>query len=438
MRPAPRLRFGGVPIVAMLSVGCELSAVSVDPSPTIGTVIRASWSADGSLGKTRVEVLDSAGSYLATDWQEPSAAEHAASVLGLASGTGYTLRVAAESGETSVGTPVITADATEVPSLTLTGTPGWGGFLTAGLLGNDALAGILDEQGRFVWWSPANAPVIRARVKQDGTGVWYVESHGEADTDTSDLVGVNWEGEEVSRQTLDRFSHDFVDAPDGRAACVVEDVRENGGKEIVGDSIALVDDEGATETVWDSWDAWPAPQPDEITGTNSWTHANAIDWDPDSQSYWLGMRNQSTILQVFPDGSMGTQIGGADSSYAFPNPEDVPEFQHQFQLVDGGIVMFDDRDSDQYSRVLELSLDDEAGTATAAWTWHHDPEFWVYALGDVDRAADGSTLVVFSSAGTMDDIGPDGELRWELQTQLATGIPYFVRLPELPGVHRIR
>jgi hypothetical protein len=62
----------------------------------------------------------------------------------------------------------------------------------------------------------------------------------------------------------------------------------------------------------------------------------------------------------------------------------------------------------------------------------------VYALGDVDRAADGSTLVTFSSAGLIDDVSPGGDLRWELQTQLASGVSYLVRVAELPGMTRVR
>jgi hypothetical protein len=56
----------------------------------------------------------------------------------------------------------------------------------------------------------------------------------------------------------------------------------------------------------------------------------------------------------------------------------------------------------------------------------------------VDRAEDGSTLATFSSAGVISDVSPEGELRWELQTSLAAGVSYVVRVPELPGFERVR
>ncbi len=301
---------------------------------------------------------------------------------------------------------------------------------------------ILDEAGRVVWYRQAKAGVrvLRVRVRPDGSGLRYAEIEPVEITDKSALIEVDWGGQETSRVSVDKFHHDFADAEGGGAACLVTDVRPGrSGADVLGDAIVVVEADGTQTPVWSSWDAWEVPA-DSSMEKHSWTHANAIDNDPVGGGYWVGFRDLSSVVQVLPDGTVGDMIGGDDSSYTFAEGGDVPKFQHQFQMVDGGVVMFDDRDpaTGEDSRLLELTLDDSAMTAQAAWTWHHPDALQNLALGDVDRADDGSALGVFSYNGVMVDVGPEGEVRWELGTELAVGIPYVVRLSELPGVQRVR
>jgi hypothetical protein len=58
----------------------------------------------------------------------------------------------------------------------------------------------------------------------------------------------------------------------------------------------------------------------------------------------------------------------------------------------------------------------------------------VYALGDVDRADDGSTLVTWSTSGLVDDFAPDGTLRASIAAELGVVFGYTNRLTKLPGM----
>jgi hypothetical protein len=282
--------------------------------------------------------------------------------------------------------------------------------------------------------------VIRARLAPDGSGVRYGEVEPVDVPETSSLVTVNWQGEETSRVEVPAFTHDFVDTDDGGAACITVDVRPGRtGTDVLGDGITEVTPDGDLVPVWSIWDQH-SPPADEAMTEQVWTHANAIQRHPDTGNYWLGMRELSTILEIAPDGTEGRQLGGSASTWAFSDPGDAPKWEHQFQFLDDGILLFDDRDpsTGEDSRVLQLALDDAAGTATKAWEWHHDPPLQVVTLGDVSRADDGSTLAVFSFSGVMDDLAPDGTLRWELTTGMGSVIPYIVRLDDLPGVTHTR
>ena len=84
-------------------------------------------------------------------------------------------------------------------------------------------------------------------------------------------------------------------------------------------------------------------------------------------------------------------------------------------------------------------LDDETtGIASKTWQWERDPGLWSYVLGDIHRREDDSSMVVFTSAGVVDDIDPEGEVRWELAGSLGTSLSYVTPVDSLPGITRQR
>lgn len=427
--------------LALALGGCAVAPPTVTPDDDIAVLSVASWSA-GTAARTRVEVQDRAGTTWASDWQD-SEPVHRAPLLGLPPGTELTARVVSEAGDESESVAFTTGvPPAELPGWTTSGEPGWEGYLLLGVISDPSWAVILDQDGRVVWYKKAagGRRVLRVRASPDGQGLRYAEIQEAAITESSQLVTVEWDGTEVSRQTVPEFNHDFVDAADGGALCLVTDVRPGrSGADVTGDALAHVQADGTLTKVWTTWDQWEVPGDEDIEPDGTWTHANALDVR-EGGGVWLGMRNQSQLLELDEAYTLQRILGGEDSDWSFAAPADRPVHQHQFQVVDGGMVLFDDRDvqSGEPSRALELALDDTTMSATATWSWSHPKDIQVYALGDVDRAADGSTLVVFSSAGILDDLGADGDLRWELATDLGAGLSYAVRLEALPGMVRVQ
>lgn len=434
------LGWGGLVAANVLAAGCGVSAPIVVIDEEVATVAVASWSADGP-GRTRIEVDNADGAWLVTDWQEAGLGL-GVPIVGLWPDTEYSARAVSEDGQESADVAFTTgAVPATVPGYSVAGTPGWEGYLLTGLISDPSAVVILDEAGRVVWYHVGKKGLraLRVRLAPDGGGIRYASIEAVAVPEKSELVTVDWGGTTVSTHALPLFTHDFVD--DGADAVgIFNDIRAGrSGSDVAGDSLWRIDGAtGATTEIWSAWDTWEVP-PDSEMQAGSWTHANTLD-AREGGGWWLGFRNESRIVEIEEGGTVGRQLGGEESTWSFPEPADAPKFQHGFQFLDDRVVIFDDRDpaSGEDSRVLDLALDDTALTATALAEWHHDPPISVYALGDVDRAADGSTLVTFSSAGVIDDVSPEGELRWELQTSLASGVSYVVRVDALPGITRVR
>jgi hypothetical protein len=422
-------------------LGCGVTAPIVSIDDNVTTVALASWSADGP-ARTRIEVENADGPWLVSDWQEAGIGL-SVPLVGLFADTEYTARATTEGGDESADVSFTTGSLpASIPGYSVAGTPGWQGYMLTGLVSDPSAVVILDEAGHVVWYhlGKKGLRALRVRLLPDGSGIRYASIEAVAIPDKSELVSVDWAGTTTRSLPLPLFTHDFVD--DGADAVgIFNDVRPGrSGSDVAGDAIRHIDGEtGETTPIWSTWDSWEVPSDSEIAG-GSWTHANTLDAAAGG-GWWVGMRNQSRIVEISEDGQLGRQLGGDESTWSFPDPADAPKFQHGFQFLDEGrVVIFDDRDpaTGEDSRLLELSLAADALTASAASVWLRDRPVSVYALGDVDRAADGSTLVTFSSAGLIDDVSPGGDLRWELQTQLASGVSYLVRVAELPGMTRVR
>lgn len=421
-------------LLALLACA-DLPPPTVVRSTTTGTVGIASWSTSVE-GRTRVVVSEGGVPWIASDWQEPTLI-HEAVLLGLHADGAYTVRVEAEGGGTSDPTDFATGSLPpEVSQPTVTGEPEWGGWLlTSTVSGSGTGPVLLDPAGRVVWWGlhQGEGRVTRARLRPDGTGVWYgyVESESE---DKSGLLAVDWQGTELASIPAPAFSHDFVVRPDGDLAWIEFDRRLLAEDLPVWGNRIIEGGPDAQTEVFSTFDLWEPGVDGEVDGDGYWTGVNALDHDPDLDRYSFGSRGLGAIVTLDrADGHVVRQIGGPQSDYAF-GPDARLERNHQFELLDGAVLVHDNRDETEGSRAVELALDDDAGTAEVRWQWQHDPPLFVYALGDVDRLADGGTLVTWTTAGVIDDVGPDDAVRASLSLPLGSVFGFSERLDGLPGM----
>lgn len=428
-------------VSALLLTACYGSGPEISVSTEVVTVATATWGDDGTASRVRVEGPD--GEWVATDWQVPNPDGHESLILGLYPDEAWVAFVETEGGTSLTGVDFRTEPLlADFPTWQTTGEPGWEGYWTTSLLANSSWPVILDEAGRVVWYRDvaSGGRVLRARLRGDGGGVRFATSQLTDDDQSPTLDAVSFAGALDDRLDAPFFTHDFVEKSPDVFGMIVKDTRSVAGFDVpvVGNRLVELGSDGVERTVWSTWDHWDPAVGDFVEEDGTWTHGNALDYDAERDVYTAGFRGVDAIVEVDNEsGEALRQVGGPTSSYAEIPKSDRQLGQHQFQWIDGGILLFDNHSEETGSRVLTLALDDELGIATPFRYLQHDPPLYTFAMGDVDLAEDGSLFVTWSSNGVVSDIGPDGEVRWELSTDIGTGFGYVERTATLPGMVRL-
>lgn len=406
----------------------------VVPSADIATVATLVWSSpEAFAGVVRYGTAE-------RTFEVPfdsSDTEHETLLLGVPSAAEVTWSVLDDQ-DTVVGTGTYTTGSlpSELPSLTVTGS-GHDQFMLTPLIGATTAAIVLSPEGHIVWYhlDARGLDVYRVRLATDGSGIVYNAATVSGDpAEDSSLVTVSWDGSTSTEVAVPLLSHDFVQLPDGGVGAIgVKFGLGAEGDEVRGDRIVEIGVDGSQTDIWQSWDCF---DPTEFTGDDlelGWTFANALDYAPETDSYHLGLRNFSSIVEVDRTGVCGDVIGGRQpglSDYTF----DGGRFrhQHQFEIQGNRLLVFDnDGAEDGTSRAIEYELDRAAKTATQVWDYTPDPKIYSFVLGDVSRLEDGDTFVAWSVNGQLDRVAADGTREWGVNTPVGYAFGFVTLAPAL-------
>ncbi len=372
-------------------------------------------------------------------------------VLGMKPATEYCLRGVVEAGSethesaeillTTGYTPTgLTELSMEVTDADLV-TPG---FLSTSTIAPVPSVAILDRDGDYVWWHHAEDEgymVLRSSLSRDGESVLYLGTYSEEGDEQQDrfLVQVSIDGSQVDVHRIPGAHHDFVELPDGTIALLVSDTREHPDFDDPVDGDKIVEyslEDGTSVDVWSAWDTlnFSGNVTGDEAGGLDWTHANAIDYHPEDDTYSVSLMLPGAIVTVErATGEVVEQVGGFESDYEFAGGGVHPfTVQHQFQFMGDSLLLFDNGTPDtQESRALELALDANAGVVTKTWSYVTDPSLYCPAMGDVSRFSNGNTLITWGSAGQMEEVTAEGERVWKLNTAIAAGLGYTTLLDTL-------
>ena len=407
--------------------------VTAEVSPVIGTVVTVRWTtSDAVAGYVEYGTTEDLGMVTATE-SEPTT-DHEVVILGLSAQSDVYFRAGSGEGDDAAMSDVqtITTDplSNTLPQLDVTG-DGNDQYTVIPVLGDVAGPSILGPNGDFVWFyaDSRDLDVYRARLSRDGKSVLYNAASVSGDpAPNSALVRVSLDGTEETSIEIPLLAHDFVEMADGTIGTMVVEYRNDAdGNPIRGDQIVEVHPDGTQEVAWSSWDCF---DPAVDTGSASeigWTFANALDYSEAEDAYYLSMRNFSTIAKI----DRGTRTCpwrfGTTAQTVTPTPAPaIFLHEHQFQINDGSILVFDnDGSTGTESRVLEFSWDGVSDTATQTWEYHSDPPVYTFVLGDVDRLPGGDTMVDWAVGGQIDRVKPDGSVTWRVNTQLGYAFGFF-------------
>ena len=407
-------------------------------SDEIPTVVTVRWTPDdGEVEDAYVEYgSDRSYGLTAPAWpaEDGQEGEYEAWLLGLKPSSSYHLRPAV----VVDGEPMIAAHETvetgapppELPATTVLddGGSATGGFLVTTVINNPPVVAILDRDGDFVWWTVLESEEVastRAYLSRDRRAMVY--RHNVQDGEALGLVRRGLDGADEQVWPVQDEHHDFVELPDGSYAVLTLDVREVEGEEVIGDKVVELAPDGTLTDLWSVWDHVNVDPDTFEDPTWGFAHANAIDHDPATDALIVGTRRLNTLFAF--DRHTGDplwQLGGQDSDYALPDGGTTfSERQHQFDLLDDGVLIFDNGLTDRLeSRAVEYHLDSDDGSAEQVWSYTSDPVLYCFALGDTSRLPDGETLVVFSTSGQIDQVSPDGERTWRLRLSLGGALGY--------------
>jgi len=156
-------------------------------------------------------------------------------------------------------------------------------------------------------------------------------------------------------------------------------------------------------------------------------HANSIDLDSNGD-YLVSNRNLSEVTKISGQtGAIIWRLGGKNNQFHFTNDTLGISYQHSARfLPDHHILLFDNGNFHgvQESRAVEFALDESAMTAAVAWQFHHDPPIYAEACANVERLANGNTMIGWGlqppatppvlSTPVLSEVTPDGRVVSEM------------------------
>lgn len=300
---------------------------------------------------------------------------------------------------------------------------------------------IVDERGYIVWYREAEAGSTGFTRLEDGSFVFNTMGGLRVVSPRNEVVGRLVKSEAAVRTGIDPFTihHDVVRTPDNTVLMIVHDTT------MVNDTIwtgeAIWEWDPATDRLEKKWSSKhffdPRVDRGSRTTPEDWLHANSLAIGPRGNIlmslFWL-----HEVFSIAPDyGSIEWRLGGPASS--FQVEDDAMEAgQHTASEVGPDrILMFDngrERSRGLYSRALEMAIDRESGTATAAWEFRPRPDIYAPIISSARRLENGNTVVGFGMAeGSFEgatgplavfEVTPEGHVAWRLEIVEGVGFMY--------------
>jgi hypothetical protein len=433
------------PWIAVLGLGCTTSAdeqghfrVRVDQSEVISTVVHIEWTPEEEIQTAWVEVGESSENTEQVPAHLQDDGSWSVSLVGLKPGRKHWMQVVAdgaqryESQEIDLETDAPPAWLPEITLEVQDPELATGGFLVTSLLAKPSVPVIIDEDGEYVWWYQPYEDienVIRARIALDKQALLYLEPPqvSTAIVDGTNLIRLSLDGRQKEQLWGGvGLHHDFVELPDGTLGGIAYDARDVGGEHILGDRILELRPDGTEVEIWNAWDHLDPADAQNLNQTAAWTHANALDYDPEQEIYTISLHNLNTIWQVSREGEVLWRLGGHETD--FESEDDDGEFfmeQHQFDLRDDTITVFDNGTASHgSSRIVQYDLGADGGQVEQLFTYESDPSLFCYVLGDVSILDNDHRLITWSTAGRIEEIDAQSEVVWRIDAELGGAFGY--------------
>lgn len=324
-------------------------------------------------------------------------------------------------------------------------------------LRSDAFNGFvfIDDQGRVVWyWQTEGNPQGSTR-RENGNFV-FIEV-----AEFNRLYEVAPWGELIHEvgPGHETVHHDVILSGRNTVFFLTQDattsVDTGSGTEIwQGDRINEWNPEtGVTLVVWDQWNYYdPVADRTSRSRLSDFAHANSLAIGKGGNTI-LSFNFLNQIVSISPNfRTIEWKLGGIGSDFTLP-PEAVFSGQHTAsQLENGNVLCFDNRfdagNADEWSRGLEIAMDEGSGSARVAWSFRPQPDNYARVISSARRLENGNTLVHFGTGGPVagaDTGGPvetyevtsTGDVVWRLVIDGASSAYRATPYTEIAGEVRV-
>lgn len=408
---------GGTSSGGTSSSGCTINA-TVSVSTKISTVGIVEWSTDlAGMESATIEFgLDTSyGMTAPVDLGEPN---YRTLLLGMKAMKTYHFRVVAVAGAercTSTDYTVMTGflpNGLETPEVTTMTTPDklYGGYMVTARWGtnNKGPAMIMDKDGDIVWWYAVEDDVIRTRFSYDGKRMWI--------RNTNQADGQGWvrrvtlDGLTEEKWDLEHTTHDLAVIPDG--------------------NIGLIQ-HTSNSPCWEVAEFNPTTEElkplfnlEEAHG-QTMCQVNYLAYFAGDNSFVVSDYRQNTVVKINRAGDLVWVLNGTPSdftgtSWSGQHGVHVLAPDHLLVFSNNGEV-----ESGSHTTVFELMLNTASMSADEIWSYDGGSGLNTPFGGDVQRLANGNTLITYSSKGVIQEVDAMGTLLQSFEFSVSGGISYM-------------
>ena len=192
---------------------------------------------------------------------------------------------------------------------------------------------------------------------------------------------------------------------------------------IIDMALQEIDSTGNVVFQWSALDHYKITDADEYISLTQhqidFVHLNSIEIDTDG-NILLSARNLDEITKIDHNtGNIIWRLGGENNQFTFTNDERGFSRQHDVRRISNGdITIFDNgvNDDDQYSSMIEYSLDEQNKTVTLVNRYSHDNNIFSRTEGCIEELPNGNKLISWGNVNNpaLTEIKPDNSIAYEL------------------------
>lgn len=297
-------------------------------------------------------------------------------------------------------------------------------------------AWLIDMRGNIVhYWEMKNPPGLNYKLLPNGNLMWMGRGPGaikQLNAGASELIEVDWDGNEVWRYDDPMLNHDFEIQKNGniillRFELIPKEIQEKikggvPGTEIDGRmyGVQLREINRNKETLWE-WNNWEHFDPEKdidcpFCDREIWGYTNSIDVFPNGDPI-ISVRRMNKVIRISKD--TGEIIWEWGPKQNIGHQHDVSVLSNSnITIFDNGLHrrIYDPKTDHKDTSNFIVSRALEVDTKTGNIVWEYiDPFHLIISnfCGSVQKLPNGNYMILDSASGTFYEVTKDKEVVWK-------------------------